>query len=505
MSEMVDPDDIYLYLATLFFLETSYDTTGNNKDTLGNNGNHSGVTSGSLPLGPAVIHKLPYELLFYVFKIAAQSSFTDAYLNDEEDEPEKSLEYLPFPCVLSSVCRSWYSIARASPILWSYIQLVASGEYRDRFYNCATHMVKHTSNVPLSIQIHQPVSTGRRIVHRLTNWLARVANRVQTIRFSDAKPACDLVQPVLYACIVYSDPSVVPRLSVWHPETGRAKFIHPSLSFNSQPWRIVVSSSRTELFFESSTTLTMDNIFVQWDGQVFPRVTHLEMRDGSISEKQLMILLSNTPNLSHLSFSFNVKRAYRKTAQTPVSLPKLEVLNLVGVKPSQVWSILRLLEPGTTPLALALEIGGSTDNLAEMPEVNSFLYRSTISSCRLRVVGELNQLWFPKFLQHLSGIHTLCLENHSYIGAYPLLTPDVCLRLRVLCMKGCNVDLSQLRKLLETHSIQVLRLLDCRMFAVKLETHTLDYYVSQLVPDAKCYTGIRTPDIHLGWWDHVSS
>ncbi|QRW13394.1 hypothetical protein RhiLY_12393 [Ceratobasidium sp. AG-Ba] len=106
MSEMVDLDDIDLYLATLFFLEPSHDQTTNIKDTPGDIGNCSGATSGSLPLGPALIDELPYELLSYVFKIAAESSFTDVYLNDEENEPEKFLEYLPFPCVLSSVCRS---------------------------------------------------------------------------------------------------------------------------------------------------------------------------------------------------------------------------------------------------------------------------------------------------------------------------------------------------------------------------------------------------------------
>ncbi|KAG8732605.1 hypothetical protein FRC12_019207 [Ceratobasidium sp. 428] len=454
----------------------------------------------------AFVNALPPEILSLIFKFVVLSEFTDFSVSGREAK-EKSGSKLTrpeYPATLSKVCNLWHRVVTSTPILWSYINLVVSGSKRDVFYLRASRSIKLAAGVPLSIRIHQHVGRPKPYTIRyLTRWLAPIAERIYSLEVAKNSSRA-LLNSVLCCWFKHGVPGTVKELSLWCLRNNSRKFIQPASS-GPRPWRINVSPTKFEAFFQPITTLYLDGVFARWNSQAYRGLTHLQLSDGSIKEDQLMSILSNNPQLR--SFTYNLWMKHnkpRKTPPNPVQLPNLETLNLSSLENSDLWSILRLLAPGPKPLTLSLATGvtDSSYDYVETPEAQAFFQRSNITTCHLGTYGEPRETWFPKILRGLPNLRRLCLRGHPYLDIECLTTSDemrVCSQLSELIMIGYKLDLDEFKDLLSAHHIQVLRLWNCSVFrqgnGLDMSAGELEEELSEFVANTRYYS--RNDDVSL--------
>ncbi|KAG8701425.1 hypothetical protein FRC09_005374 [Ceratobasidium sp. 395] len=300
------------------------------------------------------------------------------------------------------------------------------------------------------------------------------------------------------------------ELSISCPKSRRHKFIQSTRS-TPQSWRVNLSPTQLDAFLQPIFLLRLDGIFARWDSHAYQGLTHLRLDGGSIKEKDLINVLTRNPRLRYFYFNLRIwDRKLRKAPPTPAKLPDLEVLDLDTMDNTDLWSLLRLLVPGSVPLGIGLAI---TDldylhDFAETPEVQAFFQRSNITTCYFSAYGKFQVAWFPNILHRLADLRRLCLRNYSYLGRDSSTKPDdikLCSQLSELMMIDCKLDLDEFKDLLRVHNIQILRLWDCTVFrrGDKLDAGTkeLNEELSELVADTKCYQGNddMDSDPHMSW------
>ncbi|QRV84802.1 carbohydrate esterase family 16 protein [Ceratobasidium sp. AG-Ba] len=465
-----------------------------------------------LPPKKPFINNLPGELLARILQEVVVWEFRSFFIMWHEDGDLLNTIKLPqYPLNLSKVCVYWHHTVNSTPAMWSYIQVVVSGACSNRFYGFASTCLRLASNAPISIRIHQPTDMGRHIVRRLTRWLAPIIARVYSLDITGGYPACGLVQSVLRAWLEYGTPGTLGELNIRYPEVNRERFIEPPPSSKPQHWRINASPSQMEAFFSSISVLKLNGLFARWNNQTYRGVTYLELRTGSVRESQLLEVLSNLPKLVHFSFGLRIKhKKPRGTSLQPAHLQNLQTLNLLAMKASSTWSILRLLAPGPIKLTLALEASDfrRCARVTETSEAQEFFSRSNVIGCYIRGQYELKEEWFPSALSYLPNLHSLCLSNFSFLGLYMISGLDICSQLRDLCLICCRLDLMELQKLLGSHTVEILRLRNCQIFSlgnkIEMTAEELMEQLSLFVKDVKCYKGGSPRDGYLNRWSRIA-
>ncbi|KAG8708870.1 hypothetical protein FRC09_000986 [Ceratobasidium sp. 395] len=468
----------------------------------------------------ASIMILPRELLSYIFELVLLAEHWD-YVVPDFISPDDYLEPLRHPNILSGVCTYWHQVVTNTPSLWAYIDLVVSGQHKKKHYTRASRLIKHTASLPLSIRIHSPAPSESKDIRRLTKWLAPVAHRIRSLDMSEGLPSKEMQSSVLKCWFEHGVPGTVKELGLvrfgrYHEDRKhRYRFIEAATSAPSpNSWQLAVSQQRFEALLQPIEILRLGGLFPHWHSQAYHGLVHLKLYTARIKEAELINLLSQNPQLRTLSLDIEVlKTQSRDTAVTPIRLPQLEILSMFRmVDATKLWSILRLIAPGSGPLRMSFGIDPTivTADFTQSKEIRAFIQRSNVTAIWVNgtytngthVNGDENKdIWFPQTLSSFPQLRTLALHNYSLVQNNAVRYDSVCPSLRELCLMDCNIDLNLLEPLLETHSAQVLRLGGCRM--VDGEPQSLEEIqneLSEYVSNLKCYEfHDATGDPYFNW------
>ncbi|KAG8717344.1 hypothetical protein FRC09_014419 [Ceratobasidium sp. 395] len=456
----------------------------------------------------APIMLLPREVLAYIFELVVITEYWEYCIQDEGHRLEPPMH----PNTLSSICTYWRQITTNTPSLWGHINLVVPGPYTQQSYGRASRFIGRTTNTPLFIRIHNGFTTSSAVhVQRLTKWLAPIANRIYSLDMSEGRPSKEMLISVLRCWLEHGTPGTVKELSISYCGCGdnnHFRFIEPALASNRKSWQLDISSQRFEEFFQPIVLLRFEGLFPPWHSQAYHGLIHLRLDTGRIKEAELLDILSQTPQLRTLSFRLRVSnmRPHDSDQVAPVHLPRLEILNLNEMETTDVWGLLRLLEPGSGPLRLSLAVSDgepwvSWSSFASNKEVHAFIRRSNITALHLTGAMGAQDVWFPQLLSIFPQLHSLALKDYSLIQHDTGEYDRVCLSLRELCLISCEIDINLLERLLRAHSIQVLRVEDCDTMGDRASIEELPNTLSALVPNVKCY-GVYDRDYsdpYLDW------
>ncbi|KAG8747471.1 hypothetical protein FRC12_014059 [Ceratobasidium sp. 428] len=244
----------------------------------------------------------------------------------------------------------------------------------------------------------------------------------------------------------------------------------PASTSGSTLSQLNVSLERFEGFFQPIMRLRLEGSFPPWSSRAYHGLVHLQLDAGSIEEVELINLLSSSPRLRTLSFSIPVSGLKpRNAAIIPVSLSLLKTLNLDRMDINDVWSLLRLVSPGSGPLKLSIGIASfnTTENsFTRIEEAQAFLQRSNITKVRFTGGMDNRDIWFPRAFSEFPRLHTLTLSEYSFCNyekhaPFNPYSAAICSSLRELYLVRCRLDTNLLERLLRIHSIQALRIAGC--------------------------------------------
>ncbi|KAG8792396.1 hypothetical protein FRC12_006250 [Ceratobasidium sp. 428] len=444
------------------------------------------------------VNIIPQEILSHIFHLAVISDYYNFFAPDGTRDTGEShttggkpnIKVPDFPYRISRVCTQWHRLVFSTPVLWSYIDLVVWGSYKDMFYTRASCFLENATGASLHLCIHEPTyNVSLQEIERLTDWLAPVFSRVRYLGISEGNNAPGMIQSVINCWFKNGNAGTIRGLTLLRYPVDQTQSIELTSVSNPGPWQFSISPHQLEEFFQPITVLRLHGVLLRWDSLAYRRLLHLRLGSGSITEWQLRDLISSNPQLRTLAFGLDVtETAARNIPQTSVHLRDLSILNLDAMSDiTQAWTILRLLAPGRQPLKLAMQINtcASFDDFIQMEEpINT---------------NSPFDVWLLNALEQLPHMQALYIQDQSYLDEYPAFNPGGGLKsnnerssLRNLAMVHCELYLDALKQLLRAKSIDSLRLWDCSVtfdqtWQTPLDVEELESELRELVPHVECY------------------
>ncbi|KAG8780329.1 hypothetical protein FRC12_023181 [Ceratobasidium sp. 428] len=468
------------------------------------------VRNQSPRLSPIMI--LPRELLEYIFELVLLAEHWEYGILDDSyyDTVGRTHEPHRHPDTLSGVCTYWHQVVTHTPSLWSRIDLVVSGRHMAKHYARASRLVKRSASLPLLIRIHSPGLPNSKDIQQLTSWLVPIANRIYSLDMSEGRPSKDMLTSVLRCWFEHGIPGTVKELSLvrrggYRPNHDYRFIVGPISAPSPNSWSFdVISPQRFEAFFRPIEILRLDGLFPLWHSQAYHGLIHLKLYTGCIKEVELINLLSQNSQLRTLAFGLEVLNTQpRDTPVAPVHLPQLEILSLYRVMDAELWPLLRLITPGSRPIRLSLgtDSTAATGGFTREEEIRAFIRRSNIAA--IYIIGAENNrdTWFPQTLSSFPQLRTLALDYYSLVQYDAAGYDSVCSSLRELCLMHCTIEINLLKRLLSTHSVQVLRVGSCRVLDGGPQSlEELQNELSKYVSNVKCYEFAESnSDLYLNW------
>ncbi|QRV84765.1 pre-mRNA-processing-splicing factor 8 [Ceratobasidium sp. AG-Ba] len=430
------------------------------------------------------INRLPHEVLSRIFGIVGEYRAPHSY---DLSKPKKSFRY---PELLSEVCTFWNQLVKNTPALWSRIKLVVCGSEKDTSYARASRFLRFSNNSPISIRIKSSSALKPNEVSALLEWLTPAMKRVYRLETGRNWFSASDLHSILACWLDHSDPGSVKVLDLYFHQP---RFDTPSFELDSSSETnggFSMSSQRFQKFFKPLTLLRLNGISLRWDHYVFGGLAHLSLRTGSITEMQLIALLSHNPELRSLSLSLKITEAVpHELSSTPVHLSNLRTLNINSRNSSDILLVLRMIAPGPGPLKMSMRAlkdddsdnnsdsdnDGDNDNPNVYPVVDeclqNFFRRANVVALsiseRASIAEEHPEAtwapWFPHVLGLLPHLQMLSLESVCLTSKYELLlsSSKVCQNLRSLCLNDCRLHLETLKQMLRRYSIRNLVMWDC--------------------------------------------
>ncbi|QRW13354.1 F-box-like domain protein [Ceratobasidium sp. AG-Ba] len=472
---------------------------------------------------PAHIDLLPDELLLNILEIVVFEDLWDVLVVLKEPVVgEDGVVCLPdYPERLSRVCWLWRKLIMRACVLWSYIDVIASGPLAQKSYNRACYFIQRAADAPLFVRVHETTPCESHETKRLAAWLQPLFKQIYSLDVTEgfSSPSLAIIFSVLDTWFEYGTPGGVKELSLECTQDFRQpQFINSASTSSPADWNFSISSELLERFLEPITLLRLDGVHAHWGTRAYRGLTHLQLAGGEIQETDLLNILSHNQHLRTLSFGLSVvERRSEHILPFPVRLPDLRILNIEMARMTEIWDTLRFIAPGPQPLSLALgfDEDDSSQDTIKSAQGRAFFQRSNVTKCHVRMDPEILQLkWFPELLGEVPRLRTLCLQEGKLIGNYSMnhngnlqnrrSSPD----LRELCIFDCVIDHDEFKQLLHTHSIEVLRIAGCRILSDGLKAiksiHEVETELSGLVPDVRCYEEmIYDPRDPRTIWDYA--
>ncbi|CEL56266.1 hypothetical protein RSOLAG1IB_07682 [Rhizoctonia solani AG-1 IB] len=410
---------------------------------------------------------LPDEILVLVFQ----------YLVDAIHIPANadSTETPAYPLLLSQTCTHWRQLIHRTSSLWSNFR-INRGIGRNGFLSYLKFHTIQTKEAPMDISISEDLSSPELRVPNILSLVEPFTGRIESLRFrvvsfSGSENQRDRVARLLAGCLQAAN-GKLKRLTattfyLYRGPNGNQHWIVESATNppNGSSLGLPLSQEYFEDALLTVSSLWFDGLYFNWTSKLYHGLTSLRLDKNptcSITEPLLVNILVASPRLQWLDVRINITDI--TTSPTPVYMPNLEVLIS-----TDNMSLLQLIQPGSKELTLSIISRArasvvqfeqeSVGNMGYDPRFTSFLSRANVVSFYgegfLRGIVELLDLLLvaPK-------IRTLALSYFIHYTPFNRLAVPTSALDQLLILKGCRLECSVVRRIIETCGVKELVLSD---------------------------------------------
>ncbi|KAF8598643.1 hypothetical protein BDV93DRAFT_526646 [Ceratobasidium sp. AG-I] len=318
------------------------------------------------------ISVLPPEILSSIFLTVRN---TDASclsgLHNNEPRPAASFD------AIMGVSSSWRLTAIRTPQLWSHIDLVATGYWKNRTFARARLWLERVSNAPLVMHIQDvsktvgahPTDTDVSDTASLVAaHLGQLRNLTVNMYVSDRRLARSILHHILADSRSTSILAAI-RINV-------SKGAQSSDPFNIFP----TSPSPNQLqVLTSLRLLKLASVHIDWASGLYSCLTELDLRDLPEhtwpTTKQMATVLSSSPRLCRLRLSdLGIVTGESYNPPAPIILDELRDLNLLKLSAGLVH-FLTLISACPKLSSASISLG---DSIGEGRAIRSFFHQSPI-------------------------------------------------------------------------------------------------------------------------------
>ncbi|QRV84748.1 F-box-like protein [Ceratobasidium sp. AG-Ba] len=448
------------------------------------------------------INNIPTEVLSRIFELVV----FDEYCRQRQD---LSTGRPTYPNNLGEVCSGWHLIVSNTPILWSYIDLIASGARSSASFTRASRFLKLCPATPLFVRIRGHNGSSPEDTDRVVQWLTPVITRIYSLELSLCVPITDVILNLWFNRGL---PGSIKELTL-NRCRPRPSYITPSSSPVSDNHPLDLSSRRLTEFFGPLTALTLCGTFFPWNSRTFCGLTYLNLSEGRITEGGLVTILVNSPQLHTFLFGLELGAdPYSiEISQRSAPLPNIQVLGISSNYYDEDFPrrVLRLFMPGARPLRFSLNAyDDQMQLLAEGNVFETFLQMSHITYLHLkqaaRTNGRRNCLQVVNLLAKAPFLRELCLAGFSFLESGPQLEGNKLHQgLKELSLLACSIRQDTLEALVKVFSPQILKISCCQVLSNRdnrpVKNERLVDILSQITPVVEI-SGGKDQFYRLGSW-----
>ncbi|KAG8737558.1 hypothetical protein FRC12_017107 [Ceratobasidium sp. 428] len=400
------------------------------------------------------INTLPAEILTQIFALSKVYCYRPHY--------EDFLSYFN----TTAVCSYWRQIALDTPTLWTHVdvgptipteltQLLLQRTKDQEMYLHVYEPKQEVSSQPENLE-----EASRKIISMLTPHIRRVC----ALQLQSFTGSAVFVSSVLNLWLNHGDAQTTRSLLINRP------FFNEILSVDApKPGACVSQSKNAKQVLLSVTTLHMGGSLLPWDCSAYRDLVELKLQfhrcKASASESQLASLLSANPRLATLKLAFlSITRTHGWTQPPPVLLSRLEVLDLVKIKPDDLELLLPLIAVPDSPGDLSVAV-----ILDQRPQaaLERFFSRSQMTTLYCYYPGYYLTPR-PSLLRSLACVKTVLilkqLAFHGQADTIDVEPPPTPLASSIpdMILLSCEVTLEGLKNLVAEYRIRSLRLQHCK-------------------------------------------
>lgn len=420
---------------------------------------------------PAVvpINSLPSEILTRIFHLVLSAGYKSGnplYVSNKT---------LPQD-LLSHVCSRWRQIATSTRTLWSHVDLALYRYPYQTLLNRAETYIARAGHVPLDVRAYIGDSVSRcepSTNASLVQLFATVAPQIQSLELYTHGAVTELYCSIFQSCFARGVPGTFTKFVLW---TDEDTIDGPSHDFietinNSTNTRSLVLDLPQQLlddFWHPITVMRLRGLYPYWTSKAYHGLVELRLTSSSrlvsIPESHLINILTASPGLRIFSFGLLVVDSCPVRAPVvPVYLSELEVLAFVTTRDHTedeyaIATFFRLIAPGSKPLTLSIVQYDYSDIHMLDDEFKKFLSRANV--VELRLAGGGTYPLVAGVLRLSPHLRVLALESFSIMqnhtpgpnsGERDAQGTRFCLD--TLHLGGCEIDLDELRRIVESEIV----------------------------------------------------
>lgn len=442
---------------------------------------------------------LPPETLARIFAIGCGFSCfacpTLSVFGRSIREPPRTL------LALTQVCSDWRRIAIDTPSLWSHIDIYRSHRDSECMIPNASLWLDRARNTPLSVHISTYTSQNTMSWSRLRPIFARLSAATSLS-----------IGPTQHAHWP------INTLKLWMasvtPSNLRSITILGSERDNLKLWQTRESPDQEAIgaFLAPIRSLRLHNAYFCWDSPVYRGLVDLKisgMRHGVfVLEGEMVTILSACPVLRVLQLvGINILEEHHATYD-PVPLHKLEVLDVSGMMPGYLKTMLSIIDPEQCELSVRVNLQDTQEGIQDL---QSFFGRSNI--VRLFLHGSDKDLvGLAEHLASLQNLRVLLFDLNSNLQpsreeaklsaladtlGNPTSTP--CPHLRTLYLINGELRSETVKTVVESCNIQKLRILS----AYRGTDEEIKQWPQWFTQDTKRQSDVDPKALVEDWYEHM--
>ncbi|KAH7333803.1 hypothetical protein B0J17DRAFT_770934 [Rhizoctonia solani] len=315
------------------------------------------------------VNGLPTEILVLIFEFVLEMRMCPATPDFEDyslSVPKQPIAmFLSEPVIFSHVCLRWRRTALHAPQLWTHIDLQHE-LYRSGYPNATIRrdtFIKRADQRLLDVHVlHQPSATdpqgfdSMQTEENSYQLIGMIAPRTQrltidtTSRLDDAEYPREILTAFLAKCI----PGVLTALTF--NLLGTSPIYDAGAPFTAEREPLYIPEDKLESLFGPITALSLKRYYPKAGSKAYQGLVDLRLLGTiPIAESALVGILESNPRLRVLHISFEITDSLPDDyAITPIRLFDLEIVKLGACLRRQTGTLLRWLNPGTTPLRLSM-------------------------------------------------------------------------------------------------------------------------------------------------------
>ncbi|KAF8671517.1 hypothetical protein RHS04_08275 [Rhizoctonia solani] len=438
----------------------------------------------------APVSRLPDDILIQIFQFITDDRGCNAY----DDGRARACSPFRYPRLLTHVCSHWRDVALTSKSLWVHIDIPSYISCTEGAIANVKECISQAGARPLDIHLVEPDIDTRppptiANLSHIPQILEPISPQVRSLEFRLGKPLRSLQCPessakryshLLSAVLKNATLGSLTRLAISLENTlpgstsqhyfmegngGDEDHSGGSLASRGNIASISVSQSDLEALLLSVISLELKGIYPRWTSQAYRGLVELRLNtyNGvSMPETSLRAILSSSPGLRRLDFGLKITRTPLDLDYPPVLLSELETLVTGQRGLEELGLFLRMINPGSRPLAVYLDKPGRCSSHPDIPRVpfnshiEAFFARTNVE--RLSIAGTYNYSQVIELLglvprARMLLLNGLCLGNIKSNACMEFSGPHLSLESFYL-LNGAVIAQHFLASLIQWHRIQ---------------------------------------------------